>query len=261
MNLSLKGRNALVCGSTQGIGKAIALELALLGANCILLARNEAALKSSLLELDNRQGQVHSFAVADFSVPAQVESAVKEITTQQPITILINNTGGPAAGPIVSATLTNFENAFAQHVLVNQILVQAVVPGMKSAGFGRIINIISTSVKIPLQNLGVSNTIRGAVASWAKTLSYELAGFGITVNNILPGFTDTARLSSLAAVLAGQKGISIEEQSAAMAAEVPAGRFGKADEIAAVAAFLASPAAAYVNGTSIPVDGGRTGSI
>lgn len=261
MDLSLHGKYALVCGSTQGIGRAIAVELAKLGASCILLARNETALQDVVAGLPKQMDQQHSYAVADFSDPQQVKVVAEELSSRYRISILVNNTGGPAAGPISEAATASFEAAFRQHVLVNQLLVQTLLPAMKADGFGRIINIISTSVKIPLPNLGVSNTIRGAVASWAKTLSLELAQFGITVNNVLPGFTNTARLDSLTATLAKNKGISIEEQAAAMAAEVPAKRFGTAAEIAAVAAFLATPAAAYVNGASIPVDGGRTGSI
>ncbi|ULQ52956.1 SDR family oxidoreductase [Flavihumibacter fluvii] len=261
MELSLNRKFALVCGSTQGIGRAIALELALLGANCILLARDEVKLKEVVAALPADIGQEHSYAVADFAVPKQVETALQELVTRYRITILVNNTGGPAAGPIIEAGTIDFEAAFRQHLVVNHLLVQALLPGMKEVGFGRIINIISTSVKIPLNNLGVSNTIRGAVAAWAKSLANELGAFGITVNNVLPGFTSTARLDSLAATLAKSKGITVAEQTALMAAEVPAKRFGTAAEIAAIAAFLATPAAAYVNGASIPVDGGRTGSI
>lgn len=261
MNISLQGKTALVCGSTQGIGLATAKELALLGAECILLARNESALKEVLLQLDSSRGQHHSYAVADFSDPDAVRKAVIQLVSNKRITILVNNTGGPAAGPVIDAPVESFESAFRQHLVVNHLLVQALVPAMKEEGYGRIINIISTSVKVPLNNLGVSNTIRGAVASWAKTLANELAADGITVNNVLPGFTSTARLESLATILASNKGITRKEQEALMAGEVPAKRFGHAEEIAAVAAFLATPAAAYVNGTSIPVDGGRTGSI
>jgi 3-oxoacyl-[acyl-carrier protein] reductase len=261
MDLKLHGKYALVCGSTQGIGRAIALELALLGANCILFARDAQKLQQVVASLPAEGAQQHSFIVADFADVLQVDAAVQQLVREKRITILVNNTGGPAAGPIADAAAGAFEAAFRQHLVVNQLLVQAVLPGMKTAGYGRIINIISTSVKIPLNNLGVSNTIRGAVASWARSLANEIAEFGITVNNVLPGFTRTSRLDSLTATLAKNKGISIDAQSASMAAEVPAKRFGEAAEIAAVAAFLATPAAAYVNGTSIRVDGGRTGSI
>lgn len=261
MDLSLTAKTALVCGSTQGIGRAVAFELALLGANCILLARNESVLSELAQALPTTQGQVHRYAVADFSEPGQVQKVVAPLVAQMPIHILVNNTGGPSAGPITQAAPEAFEAAFRQHLIVNHLLVQLLLPKMKAAGFGRIINIISTSVKVPLDHLGVSNTTRAAVASWAKTLANEVAADGITVNNVLPGFTDTARLRSLAATLAASKGITEAEQLAVMAAGVPARRLGEAKEIAAMAAFLATPAAAYVNGTSIPVDGGRTGSI
>jgi 3-oxoacyl-[acyl-carrier protein] reductase len=261
MDLSIKGKEAMICGSTQGIGLAIAKELALLGANCTLVARNEQALKDAVGQLKKDPGQEHRYRVADFQFPEQVKEMILTHTKQFPVHILINNTGGPAPGPITEATEDQFMRAFQQHIICNQYLTQAVLPSMKAAAFGRIINIISTSVRIPLNNLGVSNTIRGATASWAKTLSNEVARYGITVNNILPGFTKTNRLTSLIAQIAANTESTVETVSKQMESDVPAKRFGEADEIAAVAAFLASPAAAYVNGVSIPVDGGRTGSI
>jgi len=261
MNLSLSGRNAVVCGSTQGIGLAIAQELALLGANCTLIARNEASLKEALLHLDTALQQQHHYHVADFSKPAEVKEVIEKHVKETQVHILVNNTGGPAAGPATEATTEQFVNAFNQHLVCNHILTSAVIPAMKAASFGRIINIISTSVKIPLKNLGVSNTIRGAVASWAKTMSNELGQFGITVNNILPGFTKTQRLDSLINDTAAKKNKEVQEIERQMMQEIPARRFGDPAELAAVAAFLASPAAAYVNGVSIPVDGGRTGCI
>ncbi|MDB5252358.1 MAG: family oxidoreductase [Flaviaesturariibacter sp.] len=261
MNLSLIGKNAIVCGSSQGIGRAIAEELALLGARCILLARNPDRLRDVVSSLDTSAGQEHSFRAADFTNPDAIKTVVETIAAEMPVHILVNNTGGPAAGPIVDATTDQFLATFQQHLLVNHILTTAVLPGMKREGFGRIINVISTSVKIPLKNLGVSNTIRGAVASWAKTMANELGSFGITVNNVLPGATKTGRLDAVLTSTAQKKGQTVDEASKDMMAEIPAKRFGEAGEIAAVAAFLASPAAAYVNGVSIPVDGGRTGSI
>ncbi len=251
----------MICGSSQGIGLAAARELALLGANCILLARNEQSLQAAVASLDTSSGQQHRFAVADFSIPSTVQQAVEQLALETPVSILVNNTGGPKPGAIIEASATQFLDAFQQHIVVNQLLSQALVPGMKQLGYGRIINIVSTSVKIPLNNLGVSNTIRGAVASWAKTMANELGEFGITVNNVLPGFTSTARLKSLAETLAANKGITVEEQEHSMQQEVPLKRFGKAEEIAALVAFLASPAASYITGTNIPVDGGRTGSL
>ena len=261
MNLSLKDKTALICGSTQGIGLAIAIELSQLGANCILMARNETSLKNALEQLDASQGQHHNFIVADFSNPDEVKDLITAFTGKQNIQILINNTGGPASGPATEASEDEFLSAFNQHLICNHILAKAVIPGMKKDGYGRIINIISTSVKIPLPNLGVSNTIRGAVASWAKTMANELGQFNITVNNILPGATRTQRLENIISNNAAKANKTVDEMEMNMQKEIPMKRFGEAAEIAAVAAFLASPAASYVNGTSIPVDGGRTGSL
>lgn len=261
MNISLENKNALVCGSSQGIGFAIAKELAALGANCILLARNEEALKQVVNELDVSSKQQHRYRVIDFTDVEKTRTLINDIASRTTVHILLNNSGGPATGPIVSATEDQFLQAFQQHLIINHLLTKAVINGMKKEGYGRIINIISTSVKIPLENLGVSNTIRGAVASWAKTMSNELAQYGITVNNVLPGYTRTQRLDSLVQNTAGQKGASLEEIEKGMIEDIPARRFGEAEEIASLAAFLATPAAAYINGTSIPVDGGRTGSI
>lgn len=261
MNLSLEGKNAIICGSSQGIGFAIAMELAAMSANCTLFARNKAALEEAILHLDVTLQQEHHILVADFSKPGEVKQAIEQHVQEHSVHILINNTGGPPAGPIIDAVEEQFLQAFNQHLICNHIITQAVIPSMRDAGFGRIINIISTSVKIPLKNLGVSNTIRGAVASWAKTMSNELAQFGITVNNVLPGATKTKRLENIISNNASKQQLEIEKVEEEMQKEIPARRFGQPEEIAAVAAFLASPAAAYVNGVSIPVDGGRTGSI
>lgn len=261
MNLSLKGKYAIVCGSTQGIGLAIAEELALLGAHCTLLSRNEESLKKAVGQLDTGSQQNHEYLIADFSKPDEVKKVIAAHIAKRPVHILINNTGGPPAGPVTEATEEAFLSAFNQHLLCNHILTQAVIPSMKKEGYGRIINIISTSVKIPLKNLGVSNTIRGAVASWAKTMANELGEYNITVNNVLPGFTSTQRLNTIIANTAANKKKEIPDVEKEMKQETPMKRFGEPGEIAAMAAFLASPAASYVNGVSIPVDGGRTGSI
>ncbi len=262
MNLNLQGKRALVCGSTQGLGKASAIELAKLGASVILVARNEQALKKTELELDVSAGQRHGYIVADFSDVNQVKERVNDyVKKNPPIHILVNNTGGPKGGPIVDADLQEFINAFSSHLLCNHVLAQAVIPGMKAERYGRIINIISTSVKQPIAGLGVSNTIRGAVASWAKTLADELAPYGITVNNVLPGMTKTARLDSLIKSKSEKIGKSVEEITKEMIAEIPAGRFAQPEEFAAAVAFLATPAASYINGISLPVDGGRTLSL
>ena len=261
MNLSLEGKTAIVCGSTQGIGHACAIELALLGANCVLIARNETSLQRAIEKLDTSKAQKHKYLVADFSKPMQLKTTIQKFMEQNIVHILINNSGGPPAGPIIDATEDDFLNAFNQHLICNHILVKAVLPSMKKEGYGRIINIISTSVRTPLPNLGVSNTTRGAVASWAKTMANEVGQFNITVNNILPGSITTQRLESLIKTTASKKNITVEQVEQQMQNEIPMKRFGKASELAAVAAFLASPAASYVNGVSIPVDGGRTPTI
>lgn len=261
MDLSLHGRNAIVCGSTQGIGLAIAKELAQLGANCTLLARNEAALQDAVASLQAVGSQTHGYRVADFSDIAQVQQVIKTHVAGNPVHILINNTGGPPAGPIAEADPSSFTKYIEQHIGCSQVLLQHCLPSMKEAGYGRVINIVSTSVRIPIDNLGVSNTVRGAMASWAKTWSNEVAQYGITVNNVLPGFTKTERLNSLIRNIAQRKGAAVDAVTREMEADVPAKRFGEASEVAAYAAFLATPAAAYINGTSVPVDGGRTGSI
>jgi 3-oxoacyl-[acyl-carrier protein] reductase len=261
MNLSLEGKNAIICGSTQGIGLAIAEELALLGANCTLMARNEEALKEVVHELDTGMRQTHSYLVADFSKPDEVKRTIENYTKDHVVHILINNTGGPPAGPVMEAKEEEFLKAFNQHLICNHILATAVVPSMKKEKYGRIINIISSSVKIPLKNLGVSNTIRGAVASWAKTMANELGQFNITVNNLLPGNITTQRLASLIENTAKKQNVPVQVMEQNMKDEIPMKRFGDPSEIAAVAAFLASPAGSYVNGISIPVDGGKTGSI
>lgn len=261
MNLSLEGKYAVVCGSTQGIGLAIAEELALLGANCTLMARNEEALKEAVHNLDIALRQQHNYLVADFSRPDEVKNTIEAHVSNHPVHVLINNSGGPAAGAIVDAKEEDFLKAFSQHLICNHILTKTVIPSMKKEGYGRIINIISTSVKIPLKNLGVSNTTRGAVASWSKTMANELGQFNITVNNLLPGSIVTRRLNSIIENTAKRGNVLIEVVEKNMKEEIPMKRFGDTSEIAAVAAFLASPAASYVNGASIPVDGGRVGSI
>ncbi|MBK6835658.1 MAG: SDR family oxidoreductase [Bacteroidetes bacterium] len=262
MNLDLKNKRALVCGSTQGIGKAVALELALLGANVTLVARNEDSLKKVKAELNTDKGQQHSYIAVDFSNSDELKKLVDlYIERQGTINILVNNTGGPPAGAINTAGTNEFLTAFNQHLICNHILAQACLDGMKKSGYGRIINIISTSVKLPLKGLGVSNTIRAAVANWSKTLSLEVAQFGVTVNNVLPGATNTVRLIGIIENKSNKTGITQDEIRKEMLHEIPAGRFGEAYEIANAVAFLASPAAAYINGINVPVDGGRTGCL
>ncbi len=261
MDLNLSGKRAVVCGATQGIGKASAVELANLGAHITLFSRDENKLKDVVASLPVRQGQKHEYLVADFNMPDDVKLTADIYSQSNAVHILVNNTGGPPAGKAIDARAFEFVNAFQSHLICNQYLVQAFVPGMKREKYGRIINIISTSVKSPIKGLGVSNTIRGAVANWAKTLSFELAVHGITVNNVLPGATMTSRLQSIIKGKAKSSGRSEEEIKMEMIEEIPAGRIGEAHEVASAIAFLASPAASYINGINVPVDGGRTGNL
>lgn len=258
MNIDLTNKRAIVCGSSQGIGKATAIQFAASGASVILIARNEESLRKVLRELPATKKQNHNFIVADFSDPEGLKIKLHNfISENPPVHILVNNTGGPKGGEAFSADTSEFIQAFSNHLICNQILVQGVTEGMKKEKYGRIINIISTSVKQPLKGLGVSNTIRGAVASWAKTLSSELGKYGITVNNILPGATKTERLSSIFENKSKASGMVIEDIKAEALKEIPAGRFAGPEEIAYAVTFLASEYASYINGVSVPVDGGR----
>ena len=262
MELELTGRHALVCGASHGIGQAAAIELARLGASVTLLARSREALEAALTTLPNfGDAQAHGIVVADMNDHAALRARVEDLVATRPVQILVNNSGGPPGGPAHTAALDDFRIAFNQHLMAAQIVLQAVLPAMRKAGWGRVVNVISTSVKEPIRNLGVSNTIRGAVASWAKTIATELGPFGITVNNVLPGYTKTQRLAQILAERARASGKSEAEVAKGMLATVPAGRFADASEIAAVVAFLASPAAGYVNGVNVPVDGGRMQSL
>ncbi|GAB5555867.1 MAG: SDR family oxidoreductase [Schleiferiaceae bacterium] len=262
MDISLENKTALVCGSTQGIGKAAAIEMAGLGATVICMARNEEKLKNTVAALPTPNGQVHQYIAADFSEPKTVQEGIEHFLKQGgQVDILVNNTGGPPAGPISDATLDAFYAAFNLHLINNHQLATAVLPGMKERKFGRIINVISTSVKIPLAGLGVSNTIRGAVGNWSKTLANEVGSFNITVNNVLPGATSTERLTGIINNKMAKTGKSEAEIVEEMTSEVPMKRFAKPEEVANAVVFLASPAASYINGINIPVDGGRTGSL
>lgn len=261
MDLDLTGKHALVCGGSEGIGRATALELAQLGADVTLLARREDSLREAMVALPRTGNQRHGLLIADVAQTFELGQSVAALAASQPVHILINNTGGPPGGSAHAADIGAYLDAFNKHLIANQILVQAVLPSMRAAQGGRIVNVLSTSVYEPIANLGVSNTIRGAVASWAKTLSKELGGDGITVNNVLPGYTRTQRLEQILADRCAASGKTQDEVAKAMLATVPAGRFASALEIAGMIAFLCSPAAAYVNGQSIAVDGGRMQSI
>ena len=261
MDLNLAGRHALVCGASEGIGRAAAIELALLGADVTVLARREAALQAVVDALPNDGTQRHGLLVADIAATDALRDAVATLAASRPVHILINNTGGPPGGAAHAADIAAYLDAFNKHLIANHTLLQAVLPGMRAAHWGRIVNVISTSVYEPIPNLGVSNTIRGAVASWAKTLSRELGGDGITVNNVLPGYTRTQRLDQILADRSAAIGKPQDEIANGMLSTVPVGRFAEAGEIGGVIAFLCTNAAAYVNGQSLAVDGGRMQSI
>ena len=255
----LDGKRALVCGSSQGIGRACAVELAALGAEVTLMARDEVALRDVLSHLNAEGGRRHQCVVADFADPGELRSkTTAHVAATGPIQILINNTGGPHSGAMIDSSPQEFLSAFSNHVVCNQLLVQTLLPGMKRSGYGRIVNIISTSVIQPIKGLGVSNTTRGAVANWGRSMAAELAPLGITVNNVLPGYTATARLTTLLQSKADKAGVPLAEVEDQIRQAIPIGRFAEPGEIAAVVGFLAGPAASYVTGVNLPVDGGRT---
>jgi len=262
MDLDLNGRHALVCGASQGIGLATANALAELGADVTLLARRSGLLQELASQLPRpRASQVHGWIVADASDTAALRAQAEALVAAKPVHILVNNSGGPPPGSVHGAEPAAFEAAYRQHLLGNHALAEAVIPGMERDGYGRIVNVLSTSVKEPLIGLGVSNTTRWAVASWAKTLATELASKGITVNNVLPGSTQTPRIEQIIDTRAAKTGRSREEVYAEMLAEVPMRRFARPEETAAAIAFLCSPAASYITGINLPVDGGRTRSL
>ena len=261
MDIDFKGQKALVCGASEGIGRATAKELASLGASVTVMARSQDKLDALVKEMVAELGGQHDAIAADFDDTAALEALIKDTLAARGYTILVNNAGGPPGGPIVDAEPEAFLAAFQRHLIANQRLVQGLLPGMREAGHGRIINIISTSVYEPIPGLGVSNTVRAAVAGWAKTLAKEVAADGITVNNVLPGFTETGRLEKLFSAKAEKTGQMPDAVAQAALKQVPAGRFAKPEETAAAIAFLASPAAAYITGVSLPVDGGRLNGI
>jgi 3-oxoacyl-[acyl-carrier protein] reductase len=262
MNLDLTNRTALVCGASQGLGLASATELALMGANVIAASRNEAKLRRAIEIFDTSKGQKHGLLVLDLSNPDEVKHIVSAFLEKgNVIHILVNNAGGPPSAPMIETDIAEIENAFRTHVISSHLLAQLAFPGMKAAGFGRIVNITSASVKQPINGLGISNLVRAAVANWAKPLANEISSFGITINNVLPGYTRTDRLDYLFSKQATAQGVDKEAVFQRMAATIPIGRLGEPSEFGAAVAFLCSPAAAFINGINLPVDGGRTGSL
>lgn len=262
MNLDLTNKTALVCGASQGLGLAVAKELALLGATIILVSRSKEKLQQVLPSLNTDTGQQHNYLAIDLSQPDVAKSAIDEyLKNEKTIHILINNAGGPPSGPMINTDAEEIEKAFSTHLITSHLLTQLVVPGMKAAGYGRIINIVSTSVKQPINGLGISNTVRAAVANWAKTLANELGNYNITVNNVSPGYTNTERLDYLFSKQASDQGVDKQTILAKNIALIPAQRLGEPEEFGAAVAFLCSPAASYINGINLPVDGGRTGSL
>lgn len=260
MKLSLDGKTALVCGASQGIGFAAAVECAQLGARVVCLARNGDLLNARVRELPG--SAKHACVVADLSRPDEADAAVADwMAREGNIHILVNNAGGPKGGPLLEAREEDFLGALSTHVLASLRLVRRLVPGMIKDSYGRVVNVVSVSVRTPIANLGVSNTTRAAMAGWAKSLSNELAPHGITVNNVLPGYTRTERLASLVSANARQFGTTEGDVEEAWRKQVPLGRFAEASEVAAAIAFLASPAAAYITGQSLAVDGGRIPAI
>ncbi|MDB9308197.1 SDR family oxidoreductase [Aphanizomenon sp. CS-733/32] len=262
MDIRCEGRHALIGGSTAGIGRACAIVLAEQGASITLIARNEQKLLATLKELKTSAQQNHGYIVADFSHPDSLKEKVDAyLLNRKNVDILINNTGGPPLKPALEATAEDLRIAFNQHLICFHLLSQTVIPKMKEVGYGRIINITSYTAKQPLTDMIVSNTIRGAVSSWAKTMANELGSYGITVNNVLPGSTATERLFSIAKDRIEMTGQSEEKVMDDMEKIIPLGRFGKPEEIAWAVAFIASPAASYINGINFPVDGGKTKSL
>lgn len=262
MNLDLTNKTALVCGASQGLGFAVATELALLGANIILSSRNENKLQQAVKKLDTSKGQQHSYLVMDLSDPGKVREVMSSyLEKNSVIHILVNNAGGPPSTLMIETDVSEIEKAFRTHVISSHILAQQLVPGMQAAGFGRIVNIVSISVKQPINGLGISNLVRAAVANWAKTLANEISGGGITINNVLPGYTNTERMEYMLDKRAIEKGIKRENMFKRITASIPVGRVGEPAELGAAVAFLCSPAAAYINGINLTVDGGQTESL
>lgn len=261
MVISLKNKNALVGGSSGGLGKSIALQLALSGANVTLLARNEEKLKTVLSELSKIEGQVHQYLVADFSDFDNYKKIISNYFEHYRVDILVNNTNGPKAGCVLEKTDDDFQQAFNMLFQTVQFTTSLALKHMQQNQWGRIINLTSRTVKEPVDTLVLSNTIRAAVTTWGKTLSNAVAKDNITVNNILTGNFDTERLKQLFQLQADALGKSLEEFYESTTKQIPAQRLGRPEEMANVVTFLASEQASYITGTNIAVDGGLIKSL
>ncbi len=257
----LKNKLALVCGGSDGLGFGSAYQLASAGAELIITGRSEGKLREKKKELDRVNNKDNKTLCIDFDRTDEVKRIISELVIKAPIQILVNNCGGPPPGKLILAEPSKLLKAFNQHIIASHIISTLLIPGMESSGYGRIINIISTSVRQPIPDLGISNTIRGAMASWSKTLSNELASTGITVNNILPGTTKTGRLENILSARQKKFNISREEAKNQMLDQIPMGRFAEVEEISKAILFLASPDASYITGTNLQVDGGKIRSI
>ncbi|HAG91699.1 MAG TPA: short-chain dehydrogenase [Bdellovibrionales bacterium] len=260
MELSLEGKWALVCGASQGIGASAATSLAELGASVILLSRNQEKLEKLQKTLKNpERHKVLSFDLSNYQELSKFLS--ENLKPEETPVVIVNNAGGPPAGPLLEVSPEAFQTALSSHVCAAQALIQYAIPRMKELKFGRVINVISTSVKAPIANLGLSNTVRGAMANWSKSLANEVGPFGVTVNNVLPGYTETPRLENLVKKASEKQNISESQVMEMWKSTIPLRRFADPKETGDVIAFLASPAAGYINGINVPVDGGRTASL
>ena len=250
----LGGQTALVCGASKGIGRACALMLARAGARVVACARSQTDLDSLVSEM---HGDGHEAVVLDLE---DIEAVRQAMSSMGDVQIVVNNSGGPPGGALLENTLEDFEGPFRRHLHAAHTIVQMLSPGMKKAGSGRIVNIISTSVREPIDNIGLSNTLRGAMASWSKSLSRELDPC-ITINNILPGFTDTDRLDSLASSISERTGSPVEDITEGWLSGVPIQRLVDPLETAVAVTFLCLPSSGAIRGVSLAIDGGRMRSI
>lgn len=256
MEINLVGKNALVGGSSKGIGKAIAERLAASGANVTLMARSEDLLKNTVAMLDRSKGQSHDYLVVDFSDFAAFSVKMENYFTSNSIDILINNTQGPAAGGALEKTIEDYQTAFDLLFKCAVFTTSLALKNMQAQQWGRIVNVASISVREPLNYLALSNSLRAALVTWAKSLSMDVAKDHITINNTLTGYFDTERIAQLNAQKAKKMKIEPAAVRAAMEAQVPMQRIGQPEEYANLVCFLASEQASYITGTNIPIDGG-----